>query len=607
LIFGKRGNPVASGSCGHTARMLHFNGRVAIVTGSGGGLGREYALLLASRGCSVVVNDLDKAAADKVVAEIKQSGGKAVACYASVENGEQIVKQALDSFGRIDILINNAGILRDKSLLKMTEQDWDIIQQVHLKGSFLVTKAAWPHMRQQGYGRIIMTSSSAGLYGNFGQTNYAAAKMGLIGLSNTLAVEGAKYNIHSNVIIPIAASRLTADILPEQLLKRLLPSYVAPVVAYLCHENCPENGGIFEASGGWVARYKLHRSKGKVFHDDLTLESLEKNWAELSSMDGGAYFGSVSEHFGAVVQSLQDAEASWGAPINEPPPVAAAYQAKGSDGDGSNNSNKNDDDALLKSIPTSGHKCDIIFNLIDSRMRDEPELLEQLKAVFQYNITQNGKQITTWTTDTKHDIAVYNSEPRNNIKPDCTVTVDDEDFVKIMIGKLNPQRAFIMGKLNVKGNVLLLQKLNTMWTQIQMAGKAPELPLLASAVLNYKLIPGAKCDAMFVEMITRLARDPHVVKDLKSIFRLHINKDGQEIACYTINLTDKEPSFYRGAGQSDKADFELFMDDDDFVRLMYGRLKLADCIESGRVRLAGNKETALKLQTLFSHFKTSKL
>lgn len=579
--------------------MLHFNGRVAIVTGAGGGLGREYALLLASRGCSIVVNDLEARAADRVVGEIEQQGGKAVASYDSVEEGEKVVKRALDAFGRIDILINNAGILRDKSMLKMTSADWDIIQRVHLRGSFLVTRAAWSHMRQQGYGRIIMTASSAGLYGNFGQTSYAAAKMGLVGLSNTLAVEGAKYNIRSNVIIPIAASRLTAGILPEQLLERLAPSYVAPVVAYLCHESCPETGGIFEAAGGWVSRYKLHRSKGKVFRDDLSLEALEKNWAQLSAMEGGAHFTSVGEHFGAVVMALQEAEAA------DSSAPGAVLQAKASDE--RNQNNGRDDSALLRSIPSSGNKCDIIFNLIDSRMRDEPELLEQLKAVFQYNITRDGKHIATWTTDTKHDIAVYNSEPRNNIKPDCTVTVDDDDFIKIMVGKLNPQRAFIMGKLNVKGNVLLLQKLNTIWTQIQMTGKAPELPLLASAVLNYKLIPGAKCDAMLVEMVTRLARKPQLVEKLQCIFRVHVNKAGQEIACYTVNLSDKTPSFYRGAGQSDKADFELFLDDDDFVRLMYNRIKLADSIESGRVKLVGKKELALELQTLFSHIKTSKL
>lgn len=578
---------------------LHFNGRVAIVTGAGGGLGREYALLLASRGCSVVVNDLDKSAADLVVQTISNSGGQACANYNSVEEGNLIVKTAIDEYGRIDILINNAGILRDKSLLKMTDDDWDIIHRVHLKGSFLVTRAAWPYMRERGYGRIIMTASSAGLYGNFGQTNYAAAKMGLIGLSNTLAVEGTKYNIHSNVIIPIAASRLTADILPEQLLTKFHPSFVAPVVAYLCHESCRETGGTFEASGGWVARYKLHRSVGKVYNEDLSLEALDRDWAQLTSMQGGAYFSSVAEHFGSIVQSLQDNEATTN------PTVLQAKQAD--DDNNNNNYKKDDDDAILKSIPVSGYKCDILFSIIDYRMKEEPDLLEQLKAVFQYNITQNGKHITTWTADTKHDLTVYNSEPRNNIKPDCTVTVDDDDFVKIMVGKLNPQRAFIMGKLNIKGNVLLLQKLNTLWTQIQMAGKAPELPLLASAVLNYKLIPGVKCDAMLVEMFIRMARSPQVIKDLKGIFRLHINKDGKEVACYTINVTEDMPTFYRGAGQSDNADFELFLDDDDFVRLMFNRVKLQYAVESGRVILIGNKDLAYKLQPLFSHLKTSKL
>lgn len=589
--------------------MLHFNNRVAIITGAGGGLGREYALLLASRGCSVVVNDLNQRAADKVVEEIRRAGGKAVANYNSVEEGDALVKTALDSFGQLDILVNNAGILRDKSLLKMTEDDWDIIQRVHLRGSFLVTRAAWPHMRQRGYGRIIMTGSSAGLYGNFGQTNYAAAKMGLVGLSNTLAVEGAKYNIHSNVIIPMAASQLTQNILPEQLLKRLSPAYVAPVVAYLCHESCNETGGIFEAAGGWVARYKLHQSRGKVFNlEQLTLESLEKSWPELCAMDGGAYHSVVGDHFSSVVSAIQaeDEQPTTSSGLGE---AGVVLQAKRADDENNNtvSVNKNEDEALLKSVPCTGHKCDILFSVIDARMKEEPELIEQLKAVFQYNITHEGKHITTWTADTKHDVAVYNSEPRNNVKPDCTITVDDDDFVKIMVGKLNPQRAFIMGKLNIKGNVLLLQKLNTLWTQIQMAGKAPELPLLASAVLNYKLIPGAKCDAMLVEMVTRIARAPLCVKDLKCVFRLHVNKNNQEIACYTFNLAEGVPNFYRGAGQNDKADFELYLDDDDFVRLMYTRIKLDDCIASGRVKLVGNKELALKLQSLFNQLKTAKL
>lgn len=576
-------------------QKMHFNGRVAIVTGAGGGLGREYARLLASRGCSVVVNDLERKSADLVVEQINRNGGVAIANYNSVEEGEQTVKATLSKFGRIDILINNAGILRDKSMLKMTDAEWDIIQQVHLRGAFIITRAVWPHMRERGYGRIIMTASSAGLYGNFGQANYAAAKMGLIGLSNTLAVEGAKYNIHSNVIIPIAASRLTADVIPEALLSRLSPSYVAPVVAYLCHESCKETGGTFEASGGWVARYKLHRSKGRVYKDEMTIENLERDWDQITSMEGGAYFSSVTDHLGSIIEALDRAG-----------PSEVQLQARAAD----NNISPvgaGDDDAIFKSIPTSGYKCDLLFNIIDYRMKEEPDLIEQLKAVFQYNITQNGKHITTWTADTKHDMAVYNSEPRNNVKPDCTVTVDDDDFVKIMVGKLNPQRAFIMGKLNIKGNVLLLQKLNTLWTQIQMAGRAPELPLLASAVLNYKLIPGAKCDAMIVELVIRMARTPQLIKGLKFVFRLHINKDNQEIATYTVNLTEDAPSFYRGPGQSDKADFELHLHDDDLARLVYDRIKIKDAIESGRIKVEGNKEQAYKLQPLLSHMKSAKL
>lgn len=584
---------------------LHFNGRVAIVTGAGGGLGREYATLLASRGCSVVVNDLDTKNADLVVEQIKRNGGVAIANYNPVEQGDSVVKATLEKFGRIDILINNAGILRDKSMLKMTDAEWDIIQQVHLKGAFIITRAAWPHMRERGYGRIIMTASSAGLFGNFGQANYAAAKMGLIGLSNALAVEGAKYNIHSNVIIPVAASRLTADVIPEQILSRLSPSYVAPVVAYLCHESCKETGGTFEASGGWVARYRLHRSKGKVFKDAMSLESLERDWKDITSMDGGAYFTSVAEHLGSIIDSLD--KAGHVEPIQMHAKAANQDDSNNNSIDNNNKSNNGNDNAIFRSIPTSGYKCDLLFNIIDYRMKEEPELIEQLKAVFQYNITQNGKHITTWTADTKHDMAVYNSEPRNNVKPDCTVTVDDDDFVKIMVGKLNPQRAFIMGKLNIKGNVLLLQKLNTLWTQIQMAGKAPELPLLASAVLNYKLIPGAKCDAMLVEMIIRMARAPQLISGLKFIFRLHVNKDNQEIATYTVNLTEDVPSFYRGPGQSDNVDFELYLHDDDLARLIFDRIKIKDAIESGQVKVEGKKELAYKLQPLFSHVKAAKL
>jgi multifunctional beta-oxidation protein len=220
---------------------------------------------------SVVVNDLggtregsgsSHKAADIIVDEIKAAGGQAVANYDSVTDGQKIVATAIQAFGRIDIVINNAGILRDKSLAKMTLQDWDLVQQVHLHGAFAVTKAAWPHFLKQGYGRIIMTCSAAGLYGNYGQTNYASAKLALYGLGRCLALEGEKKNVYCNIIAPMAGSRITETVLPPEVLTLLDPKYVAPSVAYLCHKDCKENGAVFEVGGGYIGRVAQQRCKG---------------------------------------------------------------------------------------------------------------------------------------------------------------------------------------------------------------------------------------------------------------------------------------------------------------------------------------------------------
>src|SRR6266545_3914601 len=243
------------------SQELRFDDRVAIVTGAGNGLGRSHALLLASRGAKVVVNDLgggirgegqSQNAADRVVEEIASAGGTAVADYHSVEDGAAIVTRALDAFGRIDIVVNNAGILRDVSFAKMSQEDWDLVYRVHVLGAFRVTHAAWPHMREQKYGRIVMTASAAGIYGNFGQANYSMAKLGLLGLSNTLAIEGRKKNVLVNTIAPIAGSRLTETVLPKELTDALKPELVSPLVAYLCHESCEETGGLFEVGGGFI-------------------------------------------------------------------------------------------------------------------------------------------------------------------------------------------------------------------------------------------------------------------------------------------------------------------------------------------------------------------
>ena len=253
---------------------IRFDQKVAIVTGAGGGLGRAYALEFARRGARVVVNDLggsgsgdgsSSAAADKVVAEIVAAGGDAVANYDSVEQGDSIVQSAIDNFGRVDIVVNNAGILRDASFAKMTDQDWELIYKVHVDGAYKVTKAAWPHMLAQGYGRIIFTTSAAGIYGNFGQANYSSAKSALLGLGRTLAIEGGRKNILSNIIAPIAGSRLTESIWNDDIIKATSPDYVAPLVIKLCDEASKENGSLFEVGASWFAKVRQERSQGVAF------------------------------------------------------------------------------------------------------------------------------------------------------------------------------------------------------------------------------------------------------------------------------------------------------------------------------------------------------
>lgn len=299
---------------------VRFDGRVAIVTGAGGGLGRAHALLLASRGAKVVVNDLGgardgtgaggSAMADKVVQEIKDAGGEAVANYNGVdtyEGGEAIVKTALDAYGKVDILINNAGILRDRAFHNMTEEDWDLVMAVHLKGAFNVTQPALRVMRQNSYGRIIFTTSGAGVFGNFGQTNYSAAKMGVYGMMNTLKLEGAKYNILVNTIAPIAASRLTEDVLPPQVLDKLLPELVSPMVCYLCSEECTETGSVFTAGGGHFGRAAVVEGPGTyIAGEPPTLEQVRDSLDKIKDMTGAEEFKDVnSENLSRVMPSLQ--------------------------------------------------------------------------------------------------------------------------------------------------------------------------------------------------------------------------------------------------------------------------------------------------------------
>jgi NAD(P)-dependent dehydrogenase (short-subunit alcohol dehydrogenase family) len=280
--------------------MAGVKGRVVIVTGAGGGIGRQHALLFAREGARVVVNDLGgsrdgsgrgAAMADTVAGEITDGGGEAVANYdnvATVDGGESIVRTALDAFGQVDVVVNNAGILRDKSFHKMTADQWDAVLKVHLYGAFNVTRAAWPHMREQQFGRVIVTTSTSGLFGNFGQANYGAAKLGMVGLINTLAVEGARYHITANAIAPLADTRMTTDVIPEEARRQLDPAYASPLVVHLASEECTDSGTITLASGGHYARIAFMQSQGVQFDHVPSVEELALSWDEISDLTGSA-------------------------------------------------------------------------------------------------------------------------------------------------------------------------------------------------------------------------------------------------------------------------------------------------------------------------------
>ena len=282
---------------------IRFDGKVAIVTGAGGGLGRQHALELARRGAKVVVNDLggsvdgsggSSEAAQKVVEEIKAFGGEAIANGSSVTDDTGVahmVKQAMDAWGRIDILIANAGILRDKTLSKMELADFELVMQVHVFGTFKPIKAVWDIMKAQNYGRIIVTTSSSGMYGNFGQSNYGAAKMAVLGLMNTLKLEGAKNDVKINAISPVAATRMTEGLMPPEVLAKLAPEYVTPGVVYLASDEAP-TGAILTAGAGAFALSRIYETEGVYLGEGgLSAEEVRDNWDKITAEDGQkAYF-----------------------------------------------------------------------------------------------------------------------------------------------------------------------------------------------------------------------------------------------------------------------------------------------------------------------------
>ena len=288
---------------------IRFDGRVAVITGAGNGLGRSHALFLASRGAKVVVNDLggsvagtggSSAAADGVVAEIQAAGGEAVANYDSVateEGGRNIIKTARDAFGTLDILINNAGNVRDKSFAKMDLEDFRSLMDVHLMGAVYCTHAAWPIMREKSFGRIVMTTSASGLYGNHGHTNYGAAKMALIGFMNALKEEGRRYNIAVNAIAPMAATRMSQAAMTPEFVHVTQPEFVTAMVAWLCAPENDASGHIIEGGAGYYAKVEVREAAGALVGTDTvpSPEQIRERYSEITDMSNATPFGNATE------------------------------------------------------------------------------------------------------------------------------------------------------------------------------------------------------------------------------------------------------------------------------------------------------------------------
>jgi len=576
--------------------QLRFDGKVVIVTGAGAGIGKQYAMFFASRGAKVVVNDLggnvkgagaSSAAADTVVQEIKSKGGVAVANYDSVENGDKIVKTAMDAFGRVDIVINNAGILRDIAFQNMSEADWNLVLKVHLQGSFAVSRAAWNVMRNQNFGRIINTASGSGLYGNFGQANYSAAKLGIHGLTLTLAKEGEKRNIRVNTIAPVAATRMTETVLNKEMLGYLNPDNIVPLVAYLAHEECQETGSCFELGGGYISKVRFQRSQGVLFDLPFTPEDVKAKFEAIGDFSKeNEYPTSNADAFPRIMENVERLK-------NRPQPTPAPTQTQ----------------TTQAAQPTStgpALKSDKIFALMNSFLErgDGKKIVESLQSTYMFEITpKKGAPVAkTFVIDLKNGQGkVYEGKTQ----VDATFTMADDDFEQVCLGKLNPQNAFMQGKMKIKGNM----KKATAFTPELFPPPTPEnfakytggsaattsTPQTTTPTNTPAPTPssGLKCEAIFGLMNSFLARGDgkNLVSQLQATYMFEITpKKGAPVAkSYIIDLKNGQGRVYEGKEQVDAI---FTMVDDDFEQVCLGKLNPQNAFMQGKMKIKGNMKKA---------------
>jgi NAD(P)-dependent dehydrogenase (short-subunit alcohol dehydrogenase family)/putative sterol carrier protein/acyl dehydratase len=398
---------------------IRFDGQTAIITGSGGGLGKAYALAYAERGANVVVNDVSADNAQKVVDEIEAMGAKAVVSTDSVdtpEGGRAIVDKAISTFGKVDVLVNNAGILRDKSFAKMEPADFDQVLSVHLKGAYNVTRPAFINMRENNFGRIIMTASAAGLFGNFGQANYSSAKAGCIGLMNTLELEGDRNDIKVNTIAPVAATNMTDGLMPEDLFSKVKPECVAPMVLYLTSELCSESGKIFNAGMGYFGRTAVVMGPGIGIGeagDIPTVEDIQANWRAINNLKGA--------------KECHDTNLSVG-------PMLEAFDPKSAEDEGDE---KLTVQTVLAQLP---------------EVMDAGEA-EGVDVVFQFKLSgADGGDYNVSIAGGECSVA-----EGEHVNATVTMKMDAEDFPGLMTGKLNGMQAFTTGKLKIEGDMVKSQ------------------------------------------------------------------------------------------------------------------------------------------------------